>query len=231
MKKWLNVLAIGIILVLLSLCCIACGPAADNNDDDTTPDENNQQGQLQESFKTQAEIQAQLKNYSFEYKLTYFEGEEERITTYVDIQTQDAWLYGVENTIFVADRVNEDLYMLDPEDMIGTVMNLETMDSFSGWGLVLFNWHNDISHLKKTGTATVLNRACNKYGYKLGTIEYTYYIDKEYDICLKYEINESITSAQTEFTFTKFKVGNVTTQEILGIIDDYDVTDYRDMFD
>lgn len=230
MKKYIKIFAISILCLVLALCFIGCQSNANTDMEDDESEETKETQETPETFKTKDEIVRSLTNYSFKYQLSYNDGEETTVTNYIDKQTDGAWLYVIEDTAFLADIAEEALYMLDMEDHTATLIDLdEEMNSFSGWGGVLFGWYDQASNFNKTGTATVIGRTCDVYEYTFGTLRYTYYIDQAYDMCLKYEISESSLSQNTVFVFTEFNIGNVKTSDILSILEGYTVEDYRNI--
>lgn len=227
MKKYMKIFAISIFCLVLALCLIGCQSDADI---DAEEEEGEETQETPETFKTKEDVIRSLTNYSFKYKLSYNDGDKITVTNFTDMQTADAWLYVIEDSGFLADIAEDSLYMLNMEDNTAILTDLdEEMDSFSGWGGVLFGWYDQASSFNKTGTAAVVGRSCNVYEYTFGTLRYVYYIDQVYDICLKYEISESSISESTVFMFTEFAIGNIKTSEILSILEDYTVDDYRDI--
>ncbi|WP_413827417.1 hypothetical protein [Methanobrevibacter sp. UBA313] len=225
MRKYLKNLITMFVCVGLMLSLSACG--------DNSGNEGNQKEdkKTQDTFLTREEVIKNLKNYSFKYSYTFSEKGETDTITYSDKRTENAWIFSTEGEdaiIFLANKDTSSLYMLYPGDKIGTLIDLEDdFDSFSGWGTHLFSWYDHAKDFSKKGTATVAGRTCNIYEYAFGTLKYSYFIDKEYDLCLKFEITESKNSMKTTFAFTEFKMGGVTTEEIMAVLEGYEIDDYR----
>lgn len=183
---------------------------------------------LDEEFLTKEEAVKKLTNYSFAYQISYVDKDETTVLNITDIRTEDAWQYGDADMLFVADMKTESMYMLNQKEKTGMLTDLDkNMNAFSDWGSHLFNWHENVSSFKKIKNEKVVNRLCIVYEVAYGTIKYTYYIDREYDLCLKYEIIESSQNLNTTFTFTSFKVGGVTANDVLKVLEDYQIDDYR----
>lgn len=224
MKKFIKIFTLFTICIVISLSCIACKKT---NDPSLNPDTLSNTIETTQTFKSKKEVIDSLTNYSFEYQISYQEDETTKITSYIDMRTSDSWLYIVEKTAFLANINTQSLYMLDLEGKTATLTDLdEDMTSFSTWGTVLFGWYEHASLFSKKGSSTIVGRACDVHEYNLGTLKYVYYLDKEYDICLKYEITASPTQ-KTTFEFTEFKIGDILTQEVLSILDGYQIDDYR----
>lgn len=205
-----------IILVLSTVACVK------------TPEEDKDKKDPEETFLTQEEVKKNLTNYSFKYQISFFDGTDTKILNITDIRNEDAWQYGLDEIIFLANMKTKSLYMLDKQNKTGTLTDLDDeMNSFSNWGSYLFGWHENVGGFKKISTEKVVNRSCTVYEFSYGTLKYTYYIDRQYDLCLKYEIFESSSNNKTTFTFTEFKMGGVTTEQVMGVLDGYEIDDYR----
>lgn len=198
-------------------------------DDSNNPPQGNVDTEL--TFKSREEIVDSLTNYSFEYQITYQDGDGVNTSSFIDMKTTNAWLYMSENTFaFLADIDTQSMYMLDMEEKTAILTDLdEDMSSFSSWGTLFFDWYEYEDNLHKTGSATIAGRSCDIYEYSFGTLKYVYHLDKEYDICLKFELIAS-TTEKTTFIFTKFQIGGVLTQDVLSIIDGYVIDDFRGEF-
>lgn len=223
MNKYVKILFGFLLCVIVILSSVAC----------TNPDEDEDggNGNQDEQFLTQEQVKKSLTNYSFKYQSSYYDGTKTTIVNIVDMRNEDAWQYGFGEVIFLANIKTTSLYMLNTEDKTGMLTKLdEEMTSFSNWGTYLFGWYENVSSFKKVGTDKVVNRMCNVYEFSFGTIKYTYYIDRQYDLCLKYEIFESSSNVKTTFTFTEFKMGGVKTEEILAVLEGYTIDDYRNIF-
>ena len=229
MKKYVNFLCAFLLLALFLLVSIGCGKPSDGEnkkEDEKKEDETKEE--LDVTFKTKDEVIETLTNYSFKYTYSFNDGEETQVLEMIDIKNNEAWLYGFDDSIFIAYKTTKSLYMLSKEDKTGLLMDLtDDTESFNNWGTYLFGWYENVSGFKKVKTEKVLNRDCNVYEYSFGTIKYTYYIDKEYDLCLKFDLTESSTNSKTSFVFTEFKIGGVKLNDIIGMLEEYDIEDYR----
>lgn len=219
MKKYVKILLGFILCVILVLGSVGC---------DKTDQEEEKKAGSDEKFLTQEEVEKKLTNYSFKYQSSYNDGTKTTVLNITDMRNEDAWQYGLDEVIFLANMKTESLYMLNKQEKTGVLTNLDKeMNSFSNWGHYLFGWYENVAGFKKVRTEKVVNRSCSVYEYSYGTLKYTYYIDREHDLCLKYEIFESATNAKTTFAFTEFKMGGVTTEEVLGVLEGYIIDDFR----
>lgn len=223
-KNWKNfktlLISMGL-MVSLSAC------AGTSNEQNTSGDDNTSQ----ETFLTREEVEKKLKNYSFAYSYTFTENGVTEIVSYSDKRSEDAWLFSTDGEspiIFLANKKTMALYMLYPDDKIGALFNLEDdFEAFGGWGIHLFSWYEHAEDFTKKGTAIIAGKTCTVYEYGLGSLKYAYYIDREYDLCLKFEVSDAKSSMKSTFEFTKFQIGGVTTQEIMAVLEGYKIDDYR----
>ena len=226
MKKHFNYLFALLLLLALLLVFIGCSDHSNGEKEDDEKDD--PIGDLDETFKTKEEVVKALTNYSFKYTYTYYDGEETQVLDIVDIKNNEAWLYEYDDLIILANKTTKSSYMLNKEDKTGMIIDLtDDYESFSSWGTHLFSWYDNVDGFKKIKTEKILNRDCNVYEYSFGTIKYTYYIDREYDLCLKFDFTESLTNSKSSFVFTEFKIGGIKTTDITAILEDYEIDDYR----
>lgn len=227
MTKYYKYLITMFVCIALILSFSACGGDPNINEDENLNEDNI----IKETFLSKEEVINSLKNYDFKYSYTFTENDKTNTISYVDTRAENAWAFSTESDssiIFLANKTTSSLYMLYPEDKTGTLVDLDdNFDSFSEWGSHLFSWYDHSSDFTKKGTSTIAGRTCNIYEYTLGTLKYSYFIDREYDLCLKFEIIESTSSIKTTFTFTEFKMGGVTTDEIMAVLEGYQIDDYR----
>lgn len=207
--------------------------ACDNGKEDEKEDKKDEK--TDEKFMTQEEVEDKLKNYSFEYTFTYTEDGEVTSSEYIDMRTEEAWLFRTgtkgDTLTFLANKNTKSLYMLNDEEKTGLIMTLEDdFESFDGWGMHLFGWYSYADDFVKKGTKDIAGRTCTIYEYTFGTIKYTYYIDREYDLCLKFDLYESSANITSSFVYTYFQINNVKTEDIMDVLDGYEIEDYRGFF-
>lgn len=212
MSKKLSLLIL-VVLLCFTVVLSACGnlnDLLDLVDDDFVA--------TTDTFKTAEEVKSSLTNYWFEYNLTSSDGTVE----FVDIQNSKAWYYEMSGTESAYLQKKEDLksYVLDLTDMSYYVYDITEEDiSFEGWGLHMFGWFENVSGLENDGTAEVLGKTCNKYKYTFMGFTTTYYIDREYDICLKWEY--TLDNQTVIFEVTKYQIGGVVDNFADTILADY----------
>lgn len=208
------------LLILVVLMCFtvvlsACGELNDliDNIDDFIA--------TTDTFKTAEEVKASLTNYWFEYKFTSTDEDGTSTQNLMDIKNSNGWYYQYTDDFAVLmDNQAQRYYVMYPEDKTAYYSNKDEYESFSGWGMYLFGWYGITFGFQDAGTEVVVGRDCKKYTYKEANgSTYTYYIDKEYDICLKWVLVED--GETNTFEFTKFQIDNVTDADTIDRINEY----------
>ena len=96
-------------------------------------------------------------------------------------------------------------------EKLGTATAEEAENSFSIVFDFLVAYKNDTDNMQKVGTETIAGRNCDKYAYKVSGMEistqWTYCIDKETGVCLKWDVDLSTMEGFVGITFecTEFK--------------------------
>ena len=74
-------------------------------------------------------------------------------------------------------------------------------------------YHNDTDVMNKVGTETIAGRSCDKFSDSAAAIgvavNWTYFIDRETGVCLKYQVDQSAGNISMTFECTEFKTSGV----------------------
>lgn len=233
-KFFKTLLAVILSVVIMSLAgCF--GDGTGNKTDDG--DNNNINNQNEIEYKTKEQVAELLTNYHFELEIFVEDDDEEDEDTLIkitEIRCENGYYYALDGMAFIADFQGEKFYSLDIDNktVFSTELDEEDKESFSdnSSATYLFSWHTYASYFDRAGTETILGRTCDVYEYDLTyhseDFVYTYYVDQDLDICLKYEWSDSSENTSAYMRFTKFQLNGVTIEGILEILDEYEITDY-----
>lgn len=172
--------------------------------------------------------------YKMTYEFTDSYGNEESETY---IKTDKGFMFG-DDIIYMYDDAlmgffyyDKDENTVDLDRLYTDSTVLETLESaFSSW-LGYYGTYKDEDGFRRAGKAKIAGRDCTKYEYTLSvytaSVTYAFWVDDEYDICMKYYVAAEDSTGANSMTFevTEFKTSGVslpcTDNDYTSQIDDY----------
>lgn len=214
MQKIISIsLAVVILLGLFSSC------AANYNPDATS----NGAGNEDVSFKTSEEIRSGLTNYEINIAFRSKDSLTESETDIKEIRCDEAAYVQIDNSIYYVDYRLRTMYILDAETKTGYKSDAdgsleEYVDIFASY---LANWETFSTHFGNAENDKLIGRNCKRYDFEYSGAQYSYWIDDETQICLKF----STISDENEYIMTveKFEIGNVQIDDLTDI-STYEIT-------
>ena len=220
MKKIKKILFLFLIPALI-FTFTACGGMNSTGGGNTTDADNNS---AFEYGNGKDYITEHLKgDYSITYKYTVSGSPESLVATSTRTSEGYYYNYGGMEALFIKNGDKYDTYQGSAEDgfvkvdFIDPVTQKELEDEMA-FNLVfgfMNQYADNTSNMKKSGTATVADRDCDKYTFSYsgigGAVKYSYYIDKETGVCLKWNYDAAAGGQTAALTFecTEFKTSGV----------------------
>lgn len=206
------------------------GCLGNETDDNTDIPDGSDGTQDKIEYMTKEEVAALLTNYHFEIEIFTVDGDEENLYKMTEVVCAEGYYYYFDTYAFVANFETNKYYILDIEAKTGMITALEEEDKESfNVSTYMFSWHTYASGFHHSGTQSVAGRTCDVYTYNTvyhsQDFVFTYYIDKELDICLKYEWTDKSENVSSYMRFTKFELNKASLEGIMDTLDEYELTD------
>lgn len=172
--------------------------------------------------------------YKITYEFTDSYGNEESETY---IKTDKGFMFG-DDIIYMYDDALMGFFDYDEDEdtiELGSLYTDSTMlealeRTFTGY-LGFYSSYNTLDGFKRVGIEKIAGRDCTKYEYKLSvynaSVTYDFWVDDEYDICMKFYLEQSASgsSAQNTFEVTEFTTSGIslpcTDNDYTSQINDY----------
>ena len=217
MKK---IFALVLVLILAISVFAACGGNS-NNKDKSGKDEKFEYGKdyIAQNLKG---------DYSITYKYSVAGQEDALVITHTRTSAGVYMSYGGMEMLYIKNGDKYDIYQGSSEngfvkvDFMDSVTQ-EEMESdalysiaYSFLNIFIHQYTDNISGLKKDGSATVAGRDCEKYTFQYSgfgaAVKYTYYIDKVTGVCMKWDYDVAAAGQGGSMTFEciEFKTSGVT---------------------
>lgn len=221
MKIQKKLLVSGLSLVLFTLMTfVSCGGTNIlNTDDNSGSDDPGYNEPDDESGSEGADLNYRLPE---EYRITYqFTDEEGDITSETYMKTKKGLMF--DDTIFY--KYNNSLMGLFEYDKDEDTVSLDSLVSdssmieiyellFTGW-LGFYDSYKEYDEFKKAGKEKIAGRDCTKYEYRFDyygvSATQAFWVEDEYEICMKYYIDYSDSTGSGAITFevTEFETSGL----------------------
>lgn len=205
---------VALIMVLILFCFAVSACSADKNSSQAAA---TTKAELPTRFKTAEEIKNGLTNY--EIKITFFSKDSltQNETNIKELRCNQASLVQIDNSIYFMDYDTDTMYILDEETKTGFKSQSneslnEYADIFSSY---LANWQPYSSLLKSPKSDELIGRSCKRYDFEAAGTKYSYWIDDETQICLKF--NSENGEKKYIMTVDKLEKGKVSKTGLLDM--------------
>ncbi|MDR0926722.1 MAG: hypothetical protein LBO69_03015 [Ignavibacteria bacterium] len=212
MKKIFFILPVLMLMALISSSCSK--ETAEQISTLKNIAENVQDMSSEENAKSKEELEKLMQNYSITLQATNAKGQTE---TLVEQKNSKGYLVDSKDGVVYFDLEGKKFYTLKKTDMSGVAMPMKdsTMDltglaGFTGVAayLYVFEMYRMLG-AKKDGTGSVAGRSAITYIFDKDGTNVKMWIDKEWGICLKYEITEKGETKKMEITSISFGNANI----------------------
>ena len=172
------------------------------------------------SILSQKDIEKKLTNYSITLKVT----EDNKVTKWTEIKCEKGFFINTDDsTIIYSKYSDKKYYVLSNKEKTGVCMPLNSDElinpssmGFIGISSFIF-FFETFRYLgaKKTSSDKILDRETDIYTFDIEDKYFKIWLDKEYGICTKYELNENGKKSKMEVVNLKF--GNASIDNVIDL--------------